>query len=324
MKAAVLHQYGQTPRYEELPAPVAQSPDTLLIQVRAAAVSNLEKARVNGTHYSSGTPLTQPLAVGVDGVGTLADGRRVYAFGLTGMMAEQALARSQSVVPLPAGLDDVTAAALPNALFGAAAPLRLRGALQPGETVLINGATGFTGRLAVQLARHYGAGRIVATGRNAEALRQLPALGATEVLSLAQPDEAVSGRLRELHADTPFDLVIDYLWGQPTELLLKSLQGKNGAPTHPVRLVNAGNMAGSRLALEAGQLRSTDITLLGAGLGSVSGPQMQQMFAEVLPELLQLAADGYLPIETTTAPLAEVETAWHRELPGGSRLVLLV
>ena len=323
MKAAVLHQYGETPRYEEFPTPVAEADNQLLIKVSAASVSNLDKSRASGGHYSSGGGLARPVVVGVDGVGTLPDGTRVYAFGLTGMMAEQALADRQRVVPLPVGLDDVRAAALPNALMGSAAALRFRANVQPGETVLINGATGVTGRLAVQLARHYGAGRVVATGRNADSLRQLAALGAAETVSLQQPDEAIIGQLRELHARTPIDVVIDYLWGHPVELLLAAIGGQGG-PTHPVRLVTAGGMAGATLALASGTLRSTNLTLLGSGLGSLSAGEMGQLFTTLLPELLQLAADGQLTIDTETVPLAEVATAWHREVAPGSRLVLTV
>lgn len=159
MKAAILHHYGQPPRYGEWPAPTPPTATQVLLQVSAAAVKNLDKAIAAGTHYASGAPV--PRTVGVDGVGRLADGTRVYAMGLTGMVAEQALAEASRLVPLPADLPNTLAAALPNAIMGSAMALRFRAQLQPGETVLINGGTGVTGQLAVQLARHYGAGHIV-------------------------------------------------------------------------------------------------------------------------------------------------------------------
>lgn len=213
MKAAVLHQVGQTSRYGDFLAPVPQTVDQVLLHVTAAAVKNLDKGLAAGTHYASGAPV--PRVVGVDGVGRLADGTRVYGMGLTGMLAEQALVAKNRLVPLPAGLDEATAAALPNAIMGSAAALRFRANLQPGETVLINGATGVTGQPAVQLARHYGAGRVVATGRSDEALAKLRALGVAETISLRQPAEALHAAFHDLHARTPLHVVVDYLWGQP-------------------------------------------------------------------------------------------------------------
>src|SRR5579863_8661398 len=182
MKAAVLHQLGQTPQYEDYPDPVPHNPDEIVLAVKAAAVGNLDKLRAGGSHYASYKQL--PVVVGIDGVGELEDGTRVYAAGVTGMMAQKALIRKGQYVIVPAGVNDSTAAALPNAGMGAAMALLSRAGFSKGETVLINGATGVTGRLAVQLARHYGASTILATGRNPRSLEQLAALGATDVLSL--------------------------------------------------------------------------------------------------------------------------------------------
>lgn len=318
MKAAILHHYGQPPRYGEWPAPVPQSATQVLLRMSAAAVKNLDKAIAAGTHYTSGAPV--PRTVGVDGVGRLADGTRVYAMGLTGMVAEQALAEINRLVPLPAGLDDALAAALPNAILGSATALRFRADMQPGETVLINGATGVTGHLAVQLAQHYGAGHIVATGRSPEGLANLRALG-VETISLLQPDAELQAAFRALHARTPLHVVIDYLWGRPAGLLLGALKGAGGF-TPRVRFVNVGGMAGDELPLSSGLLRSTDVQLLGSGLGSIPAADLDRMYREQLPALLQLAAQGQLHLDTVTMPLAEVETAWHRELPGNQRLVL--
>ena len=322
MKAAVLHRYGEAPRYEDFPAPEPQNADQVLLHMKAAAIKNLDKGKASGAHYSS-SALTQPVVVGQDGVGTLPDGTRVYAFGLTGMAAEQALADRRRVVKLPANLSDVAAAALPNALFGAAGALRFRAQVRPGSTVLIQGATGVTGKVAVQLARHYGAARVLATGRNPESLQALRALGADEVISLHQPDDELVARFREIHRQTPIDCVVDYLWGHPAELLLSALQGQ-GATTYPVRYVTVGGMAGDKIQLSSGTLRSSDIVLSGSGLGSIPDAEMRLVFSEMLPELLQLAADGRLTIDTVAVPLAEVADAWNREVPTGSRLVVTI
>jgi NADPH:quinone reductase-like Zn-dependent oxidoreductase len=266
MKAAVLHQLGQAPQYEDFPDPVPRNPDEIVLAVKAASVTNFDKLRAGGAHYASYTQL--PVVVGIDGVGELEDGTRVYAAGLTGMIAQKALIRKGQYLPLPEELDDSTAAALPNAGFGAAMALLRRAALSKGETVLINGATGVTGRLAVQLARHYGASIIIATGRNPRSLEQLAALGATEVLSLQEEDSLFVGKVRDIHRRSPINVVIDYLWGHPAELILQALKGK-GDFTPRVRFVAVGSMAGENITLPSGTLRSSDIELLGSGIGSL-------------------------------------------------------
>jgi NADPH:quinone reductase-like Zn-dependent oxidoreductase len=312
------------PQYADVPEPVVQSADQLLLTVRAAAIKHLDRSQAKGTHYSSSAAET-PAAriIGGDAVGTLPDGTRVYALGISGTLAEQALIDRRRLVTLPAGLDDATAAALPNAVIGAGMALRFRAALQPGETVLINGATGVTGRAAVQLAKLYGAGRVIAMGRNPESLQALRALGADEVISLQQPDDELVAQLQALHASSPIDVIIDHLWGHSAELLLRALRG-NGSFTHRVRFVSVGTMAGDEVKLSGATLRSVDLQLSGSGLGSWSREQVHQLLTQVLPEALQWAVDGRLHIETVTIALADIEQVWDLEVPGGKRLVALV
>ena len=224
---------------------------------------------------------------------------------------------------LPAGLDDATAAALPNAIIGAAMALRFRARLQAGDTVLINGATGVTGRVAVQLAKRYGAGRVIATGRNPASLQALRGLGADEVISLQQTDEALVEQLRALHAATPIDVIIDYVWGHSAELLLLALRG-TGTFTHRVRFVSVGTVAGDSVTLSGATLRSVDLQLSGSGLGSWSREQVGQLFTSILPEALQWAAEGRLLVETVTTPLSDIGRVWDLDVPAGKRLVVLV
>ena len=236
MKAAVIYQRGELPRYADFPAPLAQ-PNEVVLTVRVAAIKHLDKSQASGTHYASRAQRARPRHRG-DAIGELADGTRVFALGVGGTIAEQALIDPRRMVVLPAGLDYATAAALPNAVAGAAMTWRFRAGLQPGETVLINGVTG---RIAVQLAKHYGAGRIIATGRNRESLQALLRLGADEIISLQQDDEALVAQLRAVHTRTPLDVVIDYLWGHSAELLLSALKG-TGSFTNRVRLVSVGTV----------------------------------------------------------------------------------
>jgi NADPH:quinone reductase-like Zn-dependent oxidoreductase len=326
MKAAVLYNKGGAPQYVDIPEPVPQNEGEVLVSVKAVALKHVDKSRAKGTHYSTEGNQGEggqgeAKIVGGDGVCLLPDGTRVYALGIGGMMAEKATVEKDRVVRIPAGLDDLTAAALPNAVFGAAMALRFRAGIEPGDTVLVNGATGFTGRVAVQIARHYGAGRIIATGRNARSLQELQALGADEIVPILQTDEAFTARVQEIHRITPINVVIDYLWGHTAELILASLKGK-GAFTASTRFVSVGAMTGDLIQLSAANLRSVDLQLSGSGLGSWTRGQVGVLFSEMLPDMFQLAADGKLRVGTVGVALSNIEKLWAVEVADGKRLVV--
>ncbi len=249
MKAAVIFEYGKAPQYADVAAPAVSHTSDVLINVKAAAIKNVDRSISNGTHYSSQPVPSEGHIIGSDGVGLLADGTPVYGVG-HGMIANQAVVKKEMLVKLPANLDYATAAALPNAVMGSAMGLLCRANMQAGDTVLINGATGITGRIAVQLAKHYGAGKVIATGRDARALASLRDLGADELVMLRQTDDALLQNFREIHALSPVDIVIDYLWGRPAEILLATLKG-NGMFTHRTRFVSIGSMAGETIQLPA-------------------------------------------------------------------------
>ncbi|WP_426668439.1 quinone oxidoreductase family protein [Mucilaginibacter sp. McL0603] len=323
MKAAVLHQLGEAPKYEEFPAPVLQSTDQVVITVKAASVKNLDKGRASGIHYARHTHF--PVVVGVDGVGVLADGTRVYATGITGMIAEKALISNKGYVVLPDHIDDVSAAALPNAILGAAIALKYRAEVKAGDTILINGATGVTGQAAVQIAKYYGAKKIIVTGRNPELLNRLLQLGADEIVSLKDDHEHIIARIKELHSTGPISAVIDYTWGHPAELILTALKGSGlHNVTSKVRFVTVGSMAGEEITISSGMLRSSAIEILGSGFGSIPADIMAKLPLEIIPEMLQLAAEGKLKVETLIRPLSEIETAWHEHVPAGKRLVIVM
>ena len=322
MKAAVLHQLGHFPKYGEFPAPIAETEQQLLITMKAASIKNLDKSRASGHHYGSHEHL--PTVVGIDGVGELADGTRVYAMGITGMMAEQALIDKDRYVKLPDGIDNVAAAALPNVVIGAALALKYRGGMEPGKTVLINGATGVTGKAAIQIARHYGAKRVIATGRNPEILKRLPSLGADVVISLKQEDDVIVKRLKQIHSETPIDIVIDYTWGHPASLIISALKGGGLKSIDTVvKFVTVGSMAGDVIEVSSGVLRSSPIELLGSGFGSLPQAAIAKLSAEILPEMFQLMADGKLQIDTDVVALKDVERAWGNHESTGRRLVVV-
>lgn len=321
MKAAVLYNKGEMPQYTDFQEPAVQNEDELLVSVKAVALKHFDKGRAKGTHYSADPDQHHAKVVGGDGVCLLPDGTRVYAIGVGGMLAEKATINRDTVVPLPAGLDDATAAAMPNAVFGAAMALRFRAGIEPGDTVLVNGATGFTGRVAVQIAKHYGAGKVIVTGRNPLSLKELTDLGADEIISVQQTDEQFVAQLQQVHQNTPVNVVIDYLWGHTAEMILSSLKG-TGSFTPRTRYVSVGSVTGDLIRLSAANLRSVDVQLSGSGLGSWTRSQVQILFAEILPEMFQMAADGKLKIGIVNVELRDIEKLWEMDVPDGKRLVV--
>ncbi len=220
MNAAVVNIPGQAPKYQSFPDPAPDANEDL-VRVRAAGLHPLVKSTASGAHYSSSTE-QKPAIPGVDGVGVLDDGRRVYFVFVRkpwGTMAEFAAAPRANCIPVPDDLDDVTAAAIANPGMPAWLSMKNRAALAPGETVLIMGATGVSGQLAIQVARHLGAGRIIAAGRNIDAISSTDV---DAIISLAQPEDAIREALTS-EAASGIDVIVDYLWGRPTELVLEAL-----------------------------------------------------------------------------------------------------
>jgi len=323
MKAAVIYQKGELPQYVDFPEPIVQKDDEVLVTVKAVAIKHLDKSRAGGKHYSSDAPKEGGRVVGGDGVCLLEDGTRVYGMGISGMLAEKATIDKDRIVKIPAGLDDATAAALPNAVIGAAMGLRFKADIQPGEVVLINGATGFTGRVAVQLARHYGAKKVIVTGRNRQSLHELMALGADETISLLQDNEHFKMKVKDIHSHTPIDVIIDYLWGHSAEMILACLKG-DGSFTNKIRYVSVGSVSGDIVQLSAANLRSADIQLTGSGLGAWSKEQVGSLFGEILPEMYRLAAEGKLKAATIKVTLENIAALWELDIPGGQRLVVTI
>jgi NADPH2:quinone reductase len=317
MKAAVLHTFGQPPRFDDFPDPQA-GPDEVIVHVRAASLKNVDRGRAMGTHYDRHATL--PVVCGLDGVGVLDDGARVYCGGPRppyGMMAERTVVSRAWTMVVPDAVDDVHAAALPNPALSSWLPLVWRAKLEPGETVLILGATGVAGKLAIQIAKHLGAGRVVAAGRNPRVLETLSELGADAIVALDQSDDDLAAAFAR---EEPFDVVLDYLWGRPTTVLLDALTGHDlKAESSRTRLIEIGSMAGPTVPLSAATLRSAWIEIHGSGGGSIP----RKAIFETFPKLWALAATGALRIDTEVVPLADVERAWQRQDLGGRRLVFV-
>lgn len=319
MKAAVLHQYGVSPKYEDFKEPVAANEQQVLINVKAASIKQIDKSKASGKHYTAYTNF--PVVVGIDGTGVLDDGTKVYSPGITGMMAEKALIQKDAFTKLPDNIDFATAAAFPNALLGSDAALMYKSGFKKGDVVLINGATGVSGNMAVQIAKHRGAAAVIATGRNAETLEQLKSLGADETVSLKQTDEAVINQIKEICKNTPVDIVLDFLWGHPIELILSAFKT---LPPHKIKIVTIGEMAGASIQLTSAILRSTQIEIIGSGFGSVSMADITNYMKNILPGMFQLVVDKKIKFDVETFALKDVESVWQKTSDAGKRIVITI
>ena len=318
MRAAVLHELGKPPQVEEFPEPTLGEGE-VLIHVSAAALKSVDKQMAAGTHYAS--PHELPVVCGTDGVGRLEDGTRIFFGGPRrpyGAMAEHTVARRALCFPVPEDLDDATASAIPNPGVSAWLSLKYIAKLAAGETVLILGATGVTGKVAVQIAKILGAGRIAAAGRNEQILGSLHELGADATIRLDLPNHDLIEAFRREAAQNRFDVVIDYLWGQPTEALLSAITTSEfAAAGSQTRLVEVGESAGPTITLPAAVLRSTSLTILGT-----AGISPWDVLTDAFHQVMNYAARGKLRIETERVPLTEIRDAWERNVHG-RRLVVI-
>jgi NADPH:quinone reductase-like Zn-dependent oxidoreductase len=305
MKAALVMGPGQTPVYGDYEEPSPMDGE-YLVTVTAAALSRLARGRASGSHYSASG--SYPLVVGVDGVGKLDDGRRVY-FILPrppfGGMSEKTVVKSSQCVFLPDGLGNVEAAAIANPGMSCWGAFKERAKLQAGETVLVNGATGSAGRLAVQVAKYLGAKKIIATGRNPESLRTLKTLGADVTIPLVEDAAALEDAFKE-QFNLGIDVVLDYVWGPSAERLLAAA-AKAVNQGRRLRYVHVGATSGSEnISLPGATLRSIPLEIMGSGLGSIPGDRI----VENIGALLNVTKSAGFEVATRSVPLAKIAEAW--------------
>ena len=312
MRAAVLHEHGGTPRVNEFPDP-GDAQGCAEVRVAAAGLHHLDIYKASGSYYTGPPPL--PSVVGTDGVGRLEDGRRVF-FDTTvepyGSMAERTLVPSDALIGVAEGVDDAVAAALGNTALAAWLALTWRAALEPGETVLVLGATGACGSMAVQVAKVLGARRVVAAGRAGERLRRLRERGADAIVELDATDD-LAASLGEA-AEGEVEVTIDTLWGKPAIAAMK-------VAARGARHVEVGNMAGLELTLPATLLRSVSLDVRGF---SVAHPPIE-LRRDAYRRLTEHAAAGDIEVDLERLPLEEVGTAWERQQqPAGTPKMVLV
>lgn len=320
MKAAVLRELGKEPKCEEFHEPEAGR-DEATIRVLAASLKPVDRQLADGSHFAS--PRELPVVCGTDGLGELEDGRRVFFGGARrpfGAMAERTVAPRAFCFPVPPEIDDATAAALPNPGVSAWLSLTRRARLAAGETLLVLGATGVTGQLAVQIAKLLGAKRVTGAGRNERALEKLRDLGADATIQLNQQTSALKDAFVREGGDSGFDVVLDYVWGRPTEALMAAMTRPEFATAaKETRLVQVGESAGPTISLPAAVLRSTALTITGT-----AGIPPREELVEAMQQVMTRAARRELRIETQRAALEDIEEAWRRKEEAGRRIVVVI
>jgi NADPH:quinone reductase-like Zn-dependent oxidoreductase len=316
MKAAVLESPQALPEYKDFEELVPQ-PGELPVRVLAAGLHPVVKSRAKGSHYTSSGQF--PLIPGIDGVGLLDDGRRVFfaaARPRFGTFAERCIARADAIFPLEASIPDAAGAALGNPAMSSWGALSFRARFVPGESVLILGATGVAGQLAVQIAKRRGAARVIACGRNREVLAKTKSLGADTTISLDLPHDDLVAALRP-EIEAGIDVVLDYVWGPPALATLEAIARRDNA-TARLRYVQIGTSAGRTIPLDGALLRSSAVELLGSGFGSVALPDLLASIAEFFAE----AANHPFEIGVRTFPLRDIASVWEQP-EGEARFVLV-
>lgn len=302
MYAAVVTSFDNPPTYREFPVPIPEAPDEVLVDVLAVGLHPRVRSQANGSHYTSDGAL--PLVPGVDGVGRTSDGALRY-FVSAGAMAEQAVIDVRRSVVLPDDADPIAIAAAMNPAMSSWVALRRRISFQPGESVLVLGATGNAGRIAIQVAKRLGAGKVVGSGRNVD---RLAGLGADEVVPLGSELGAVA-------ADV--DVVIDYLWGQPAADAMRAIITDRSDRGRPLAWIQIGSVAGPTAAIPSEALRAARLQIVGSGQGSVP---TRDILAE-LPELAAEITAGTFRVDARAVPLADVEAAW-KDTASDRRIVI--
>jgi NADPH:quinone reductase-like Zn-dependent oxidoreductase len=318
MNAAVVTSFAEPPHYQRFEVPRPRAADEAVVDVLAVGLHPRVRTGAAGAHYTSTGTL--PLIPGIDAVGQRPDGGRIYflaADDAIGTMADKSLASARRSVDLPADADVAKIAAAMNPAMSSWVALRRRVRLEPGQSVLVLGATGNAGAMAVQVARRLGAGRVVGAGRDAGRLRALASAGADDVVQLTSDADATGRALAAAAAES--DIVLDYLWGKPAQQAMIALLTARSDRGRALDWIQIGAVAGPTIELASVALRSANLRLQGSGQGAVPA----EIYRAELPALAGEITAGTITVKANTVPLAEVEQAWTRAEVPGERTVLL-
>ena len=309
MKAAVVTAFDAPPRYLKFPDPVARGKDEIVVDVLAAGLHPRVRSQANGSHYTSTGAL--PLVPGIDAVVRDPKGRIRYTVmddTTLGTMAERTVIETGRSVVLPGGTDPVLMAAAMNPAMSSWVALRRRIDFRRRQRVLVLGATGNAGQMAIQVARRFGAAQVIAAGRDQARLAALGALGADETITFDQ-----------LAAAAEADVVLDYVWGQPAARAIAGMLTARGDRSRPLTWIQIGSVAGPDAPVPSAALRSARLSIVGSGIGSVPGRD----WVKEIPKLAAAVTKGTFDVRARAVPLADVEHAWTDAANTTDRIVLV-
>ena len=320
MRAALIREIGRDAEMGEVSEPVC-GPGKALVQVQAGSINPLDLLIASGKFYLGHPPL--PYVPGVEGVGVVIEGDKI-APGTRVRFECGVLSPYGSLAPLTLIEEDAAMFVSDDApadlvaslgISGLAAWLSLawRARLTKGERVLVLGATGAVGQIAIQVAKLLGASQVVGASRNRNVLNEVLTLGADAIVELdGRGAPELAAAFKEA-AGGPIDVVIDTLWGPP-------VLGAMMAAGLGARVVNIGQSAGDSVSIPSAILRGKMISLLGHNNLFVPKEERQKAFGQ----LLEHAMRGDLEVKHEVIPLERVSEAWRlqRESPH-RKLVLL-
>jgi NADPH:quinone reductase-like Zn-dependent oxidoreductase len=318
MNAAVVTSFSEPPHYQQFEVPQPTTDDEILVDVLAAGLHPRVRTGAAGAHYTSTGTL--PMIPGIDGVGRRPDGKRIYFVAdddVVGTMADKAVVDVRRSIELPDDVDVAKIAAAMNPAMSSWVALRRRVPIEPGQNVLILGATGNAGTMAVQVAKRLGAGHVVGAGRDLTRLNTLTSIGADEVVQLTDDTEVTGRALGAAAAEV--DIVIDYLWGKPAQQAITALLTARSDRSRAMNWIQIGAIAGPTIELPSVALRSANLRLQGNGQGAVS----TEVYLAELPSLVDEINAGAIAVTTNTMPLTDVEKIWATADRPGERTVLV-
>lgn len=298
MRAAVLQEIGTVPEFTDFKEP-RPADGGEVAEVLIAGLNPVDLFMAAGSYG----PVDLPKVVGLEGIARLRDGRRVYFNGAPspfGSMAQYAPIDVAAVLVPPEGLDAGVAVALGIAGLAAWLPLAWRAGVQPGESVLVLGASGVVGQIGVQVAKLLGASRVVAAARNRETLERLRRRGADEIVVLRGEDDAKA--LREAAKDG-YDVVLDALFGPALEAALP-------ATAPGARIVTVGANAGTEARIPVAALAGRTL------IGHAGGQAPLEVRRQAYEQLTRHAAAGEIEVDVERLPLSRIGEAWERQAGG--------
>jgi NADPH:quinone reductase len=311
VRAALIREMGALPTVEDVADTSAEA-----IEVLAAPINPIDVAVSRGV-LATGHP-EFPYVPGCEAVGRTADGRIVWIFGGSmgrtsqGAIAERAPVGDAHVIDVPEGADAALAAGLGIAGLAGWLPFAWRAPLTGGETVLVLGATGSVGLVAVQVAKLLGAARVVAAGRSASGLERASRCGADATVRLDETQDLVAA-FKEAFGDEGPSYVFDPVWGEPAAAALQAAAPK-------ATVVNLGQSAGATAELSSAAVRFKSLSIYGHTNFAVPPDELAAHYRR----LVEHAVTGEIRFDVERVPLDSVTDAWRRQAEGpGTKLVVV-